>query len=60
MNKSWKPHPQKISYTFTYLPFLKQSRSDEQDMWNTAREVMFPCGPLNMDEQVLDVQLELI
>ena len=50
----------------TSLPSLKPSKSDEQDLQDTTREVrrnswvMFSSGPLHMDEQVLNDQLELI
>ena len=47
----------------TYLPFLKTSTLDEQDMRDTAGELRtnskatFSYEPLHMDEQVLDNQL---
>ena len=39
LNKSWKQHPTNNSCTATYLPSLKPSKLDKQDMWDTAEEV---------------------
>ena len=56
--------PQSSSYTATYHSSRKLSKLDEHDMWDTAGEVgtsslvMF-CGPLHMDEQRQDIQLNL-
>ena len=47
-----------------YYPSRKLSKLDEPDMLDTAREVWassdvkYSCGPLHMDEQRQDVQLE--
>ena len=56
--------PQSSSYTATYHPSRKLSRLDEPDKRDTAGEVgtsswvMYSCGPLHMDEQRQDDQLE--
>ena len=56
--------PQSSSYTATDHPSRKLSKLDEPDTWNTAGVVgtsswvMYSCGPLHMDEQRQDVQLE--
>ena len=58
--------PQNISCMGPYLPSLKLSKLDEQNMWDAAGEVrtnssvIFSYGPLHIDVQVLDDQLELI
>ena len=56
--------PQNSRCTATYHPSRKLSKLDEPEMWDTAGEegtsskVMYSCGPLHMDEQRQDVQLE--
>ena len=58
------PPPQSSSCTATYHPSRKLSKLDEPDTRDTVREVgtnswvMYSCGPLHMDEQRQDVQLE--
>ena len=55
---------QSTNCTATYHPSRKLSKLDEPDMRNTVGEVgtrskvMYSCGPLHMDEQRQDVQLE--
>ena len=55
---------QSSSYTATYHPSRKLSKLDEPDTRDTAGEVrtssyvMYSVGPLHMDEQRQDVQLE--
>ena len=52
------------SFTATYLPSLKPSKYDEQDMWDTAGEnnslMTFFYGSLQMDVLGLADQQELI
>ena len=56
--------PQSSSCTATDHPSRKLSKLDEPDTQHTAGEVetsswmMYSCGPLHMDEQRQDVQLE--
>ena len=56
--------PQKSSCTATYHPSWKLSKLDEPDMWDTVEEArtnssaINSCGPLHMDEQRQDDQLE--
>ena len=58
--------PQSSSYTATYLLSRKQSKLDEPDMQDTAREagtssyVMYSYGPPHMAEQKQSNQLEPI
>ena len=58
--------PQGISSTATNLLSQKPSKLDEQDTWDTAREVRtnsqatFSYGSLHMDVQVLDDLFEVI
>ena len=58
--------PQNSSCTATYHSSQNVPQLVEPDMRNTAREVrtksyaMYSCGPLHMDEQRLDDQLEPI
>ena len=62
LNKSWRQHPTK-QQLYGHLP-RKLSKLDESNMRDTAGEVgtsswvMYSCGPLHMDEQRQDVQLE--
>ena len=50
---------QSSSCTATYQPSRKLSKLDEPDMQDTAGEVgTYSCGPLHIDEQKQDVQLE--
>ena len=64
LNKFWKQHPRKNKAT--YLPSLKPSKSDKQDMRDTTGEVRtnsqatFSNGSLQTDEQALDGQIEHI
>ena len=57
---------QSSRFTATYQPSRKLSKLDEPDMQDTAGEVgmissaMYSCGPLNIDEQKKDDQLEPI
>ena len=56
--------PQSSSCAATYHPSWKLSKLDEPDTQDIAGEVgtsswvMYSCGPLNMDAQRQDVQLE--
>ena len=56
--------PQSSSYTATYHPSRKLSKLDEPDTRDIAGEVgtsswvIYSCGPLHMNEQRQDVQLE--
>ena len=58
--------PQNSSYMATYHPSWKVSMLDEPDMRDTAGEVStssyatYSCGPLHIDEQRQDDQLEPI
>ena len=58
--------PQNSSYAATYDPSRKPSKLDEPDMLKTAGEVrtnskaLYSSGPLHMDEQRLEDQLEPI
>ena len=58
--------PQNSSCMTTYHLSQKLSTLDEPDMWDTAGEVrtnswaIYSCGPLHMDEQKQDDQLEPI
>ena len=62
--KFWRAPHKSSSYTATNHPLRKLSKLDEPDTRDTAREVgtnswvMNSCGPLHMDEQRQDVQLE--
>ena len=66
LNKSspWGSIPQSRSCTATYQTSWNFSKLDELDMRNTAgevrtnSEVMYSCGPLHMDAQRQDDQLE--
>ena len=52
--------PQSSNCTANYQPSRKLSKLDEPDMRDTAGEVvMYSRGPLYMDEQRQDDQLEL-
>ena len=57
---------QNNSCTATYHPSWKLSKLDEPNMWDTAgevrtnTEVIYSCGPLHMDKQRQDNQLEPI
>ena len=50
--------PQGTNYTVTFLPSQKISKLDEQDMQDTAGEVMYSYGPPYMAEQKQDNQFE--
>ena len=58
--------PQSSSYTATCHPSLKPSKSDEQDLLDTAGEVRinssatYSSASLHTDEQLLGDQLELM
>ena len=64
LNKSWRQYPTRHQCTATYHPSRKLSKLDESDMRDTAGEVktsslvMYSSGPLHMDEQRPDDQLE--
>ena len=64
LNKSWRQHPTKQQLYGHLPPITKLSKLDKPDMWDTAGEVetsswvMYSGGPLHMDEQRQDVQLE--
>ena len=59
LNKSWRQHPTKQQLYDFLPPSRKLSKLDEQDVLDTVGEVVtYSCGPLHMDEQRLDDQLE--
>ena len=59
LNKSWKQHPTK-QLLYGHLPPITKTILDELDMWDTAGEVgTNSYGPLHMDKQKQDDQLEL-
>ena len=66
LNKSWERHPTNSSCMATYHPSRKLSKLDEPDMRDTAGKVgtsswvTYSSGPLHMDEQRQDDQLESI
>ena len=63
LNKSWRQHPTN-QQLYAYLPPITKTIKDEPDMQDTAGEVgtssqvMYSCGPLHMDKQKQDDQLE--
>ena len=65
VNKSWKQHPTRNKIcTVTYISYLEPSKSDEQDMQDTAAEgtanssVTFFPGLLHIDVLELAIQQE--
>ena len=66
LNKSWKQNPTSSSCTAIYRLLRKLCKLDEPDMQNNAGEedtnskVIYSCGPLHLDEQRQDDQLEPI
>ena len=66
LNKPWRQHPTKQQLYGLYHPSQKPFKLDKLDMQDTAREVrtnslaMYSSGPIHMDEQKLDDQLEPI
>ena len=64
LNKSWRQYPTKQLLYGHLPPSEKVSKLDEPDMRDTAGEVgtnswvTYICGPLHMDEQRQDDQLE--
>ena len=65
LNKFWRQHHTK-QQQYGHLPPITKTKLDEPDMQDTAGEVrtntyaIYSCGPLHMDEQGEDVQLEPI
>ena len=64
LNKPWRKNPTKQQLQATYHPSRKLSKLDEPDMQDNAGEVgtrlyvKYSCGPLHLDKQRQDVQLE--
>ena len=64
LNKSWRQHPTKQQLYGHLPPSWKLSKLDELDMQDTVGEadtnskLMYSCGPLHMDEQRQDDQVE--
>ena len=64
LNKSWRQHPTKQQLYGHLPPITKISKFDGPETRDIAGEVgtsswgMYSCGPLHMDEQRQDVQLE--